>query len=89
MSDVFQLRNKLVVVTGSTLGIGRAIAAAFARQGARVVVNGRSKASVDAAIAKEADASIRSQYIPVVADVSTRDGAEALISAVAGLGQAG
>ena len=36
-----KLDEKTAVVTGSTGGIGRAIAEAFAREGARVVVNGR------------------------------------------------
>jgi len=45
-----ELRDKLGLVTGSTKGIGLAIAAALANEGARVIVNGRSEASVSAAI---------------------------------------
>src|SRR5882724_8695438 len=41
-----QLNGKLALVTGSTAGIGLAIARTLAREGARVIVNGRSKASV-------------------------------------------
>ena len=44
-----QLKNKLALVTGSTAGIGHAIATALAREGARVIVNGRSQAAVDGA----------------------------------------
>ena len=44
-----QLTGKLALVTGSTKGIGHAIAATLAREGARVIVNGRTRASVDAA----------------------------------------
>lgn len=47
-----QLRGRLAVVTGSTAGIGYAIAAALAREGARVVVNGRTQAGVDEAVAR-------------------------------------
>lgn len=36
-----KLTDKLALVTGSTAGIGHAIAAALAREGARAVVNGR------------------------------------------------
>src|ERR1700685_534256 len=47
-----ELRDKLALVTGSTKGIGHAIAVALAREGARVIVNGRSQSSVDGALAK-------------------------------------
>src|SRR5712675_2173652 len=47
-----QLNGKLAVVTGSTAGIGYAIAEALAREGARVVVNGRTQAAVSEAVAK-------------------------------------
>jgi len=40
-------KGKLVLVTGSTRGIGKAIAAAFAQKGADVVVTGRNKANAD------------------------------------------
>jgi len=42
-----KLNDKLAVVTGSTEGIGRAIVAALAAEGARVVVNGRSQQKAD------------------------------------------
>jgi NAD(P)-dependent dehydrogenase (short-subunit alcohol dehydrogenase family) len=41
-----QLAGKLAFVSGSTAGIGYAIASALAAEGARVVVNGRSQRSV-------------------------------------------
>lgn len=46
------LSGKLALVTGSTKGIGRAIATGLAREGARVIVNGRSEASVQAGLVK-------------------------------------
>jgi NAD(P)-dependent dehydrogenase (short-subunit alcohol dehydrogenase family) len=46
-----KLTNKLALVTGSTAGIGHAIATALAREGASVIVNGRSQAAVDGAVA--------------------------------------
>lgn len=45
------LDGKLALVTASTGGIGKAIATALAREGATVIVNGRSAASVEAAVA--------------------------------------
>jgi len=46
-----QLTKKLALVSGSTAGIGNAIAASLAREGATVIVNGRTAAAVDAAVA--------------------------------------
>jgi NAD(P)-dependent dehydrogenase (short-subunit alcohol dehydrogenase family) len=46
------LDNKLSLVTGSTAGIGYAIATSLARESARVIVNGRSQVSVDEAVFK-------------------------------------
>lgn len=48
----FNLADKLALVSGSTKGIGYAIAAGLAREGARVILSGRTQASVDAALAK-------------------------------------
>ncbi len=45
-----QLAGKTALVTGSTAGIGYAIACPFAQEGAAVVVNGRTQKRVDAAI---------------------------------------
>lgn len=47
-----EINGKLALVSGSTAGIGHAIATRLAREGARVIVNGRSQASVDAVVAK-------------------------------------
>ncbi|HEY9192778.1 MAG TPA: SDR family oxidoreductase [Methyloversatilis sp.] len=47
-----QLKNRLALVSGSTAGIGYAIAEALLREGARVIVNGRTRDAVDAAVAR-------------------------------------
>jgi NAD(P)-dependent dehydrogenase (short-subunit alcohol dehydrogenase family) len=46
-----QLTNKLALVSGSTKGIGLAIATGLAREGARVIINGRADKSVTDALA--------------------------------------
>lgn len=46
-----QLQDKLALVTGSTAGIGYAIAEALVREGAHVIVTGRSQPAVDRAVA--------------------------------------
>jgi NAD(P)-dependent dehydrogenase (short-subunit alcohol dehydrogenase family) len=45
-----QLKGKTALVTGSTAGIGLAIAQALAKEGASVIVNGRTEERVRAAI---------------------------------------
>ena len=47
-----KLKDRLTLVSGSTAGIGYAIAAGLAAEGARVVINGRSAEQVEAAVAK-------------------------------------
>ena len=52
LSDIVtRLANKVAVVTGGGSGIGRAIALAFAREGARVTVTGRRKDKLAATVA--------------------------------------
>lgn len=64
-----QLENKTALITGSTKGIGFAIARALAGEGASVILNGRTAASVNAAVKK-----IGKAARGVVADLSTAAG---------------
>ena len=59
------LENKIALITGGGRGIGRAIALAFAREGATVIVSARTEEQVEA-VAKE----IGSQALAIVCDVS-------------------
>jgi NAD(P)-dependent dehydrogenase (short-subunit alcohol dehydrogenase family) len=72
-----QLTGKLALVTGSTAGIGFAIAVALAREGARVIVNGRTQSAVDAAVGKLA-AAAGTEAHGFAADLSTEAAADAL-----------
>ena len=46
-----QLKGKIALISGSTAGIGNAIATSLAREGAKVIVNGRTEKAVDGAVA--------------------------------------
>ena len=48
---LFDLRGRTALITGSTRGIGLALAQGLAESGATVVLNSRQPASVDAAVA--------------------------------------
>ena len=74
------LKGKTALVTGSTSGIGHAIAKGLASAGADVVVNGRTQAKVDAAAAAIGRAVPGAKVRGVAADVSTADGCNALAS---------
>ena len=54
--DLFSLAGRVVLVTGASRGLGRAMAEAMARAGARVVLNGRDAAALQAAAAAINDA---------------------------------
>jgi glucose 1-dehydrogenase len=73
-----QLENKVAAVTGSSLGIGRAIAVAFAREGASVVVNYRSHPEEGQAAVDEIEKG-GGRAISVQADVSEPEGVQNLI----------
>jgi NAD(P)-dependent dehydrogenase (short-subunit alcohol dehydrogenase family) len=65
-------------VTGSTAGIGYAIASLFAQEGASVVVNGRSQRRVDQAVKRIQTESKNAQVRGVSADLGTREGVNLL-----------
>jgi NAD(P)-dependent dehydrogenase (short-subunit alcohol dehydrogenase family) len=72
------LRGKSAIVTGSSRGIGKAVALRLARDGARVTVNCVATVEQAEAVAREIRAG-GSEAIVVPADVSRRDQAERLI----------
>ena len=73
------LRGKLAVVSGSTAGIGLAIAAALAAEGAKVAVNGRTQARVDAALNSIQQRVTGADLRGVAADLGTSAGVESFL----------
>jgi NAD(P)-dependent dehydrogenase (short-subunit alcohol dehydrogenase family) len=76
------LSGKTALVTGSTSGIGHAIAKGLAAAGASMVVNGRTQAKVDAAAAALAKTLPGSKLRGIAADVSTAEGCKTLVAAL-------
>lgn len=76
------LSKRSAIVTGSTAGIGLAIAKGLAAAGASVVITGRTQARVDTAIAEIRKDVPEAKLSGVAADLGTAEGAAALIKAV-------
>jgi NAD(P)-dependent dehydrogenase (short-subunit alcohol dehydrogenase family) len=73
-----ELRDKLALVTGSTAGIGSAIAAGLAREGAIAIVNGRTERRVNSAIKSIQQKFPQAKLEGFAGDLATADGFEAL-----------
>lgn len=87
LQDLFGLQGKLVLITGSTAGIGKATARAFMVAGAKVIVNGRKSATVDSTLQELNSAGLPGEAVGVVGDVSSAAGTDALIAEVDAIGQ--
>jgi len=70
-----KIENKLALVTGSTAGIGLAIAKSLAAEGCRVIVNGRTEARVARAIDQIHQTHPASKLEPLVVDLAKTEGA--------------
>ena len=77
-----QLTNKTALVSGSTAGIGLAIASKLAQEGASVIINGRTQERVNTAINQIKQTVTEAKLQGVVADMGTQAGTEELFSAV-------
>ncbi|MBW2612207.1 MAG: 3-oxoacyl-ACP reductase FabG [Deltaproteobacteria bacterium] len=72
------LEGKVALVTGSSRGVGRAVALGFAKQGARIVVNYTSNESAAAEVVEEIEA-MDSTAVAVKADVALKADVELLV----------
>ena len=73
------LSGKTAVVTGSTSGIGHAVARGLAAAGARVAINGRRQATVDSALARIKEIQPKAKLVGIAADVAGAEGCAALV----------
>jgi len=84
MADFLGLGGKLVLVTGSTLGIGRAIAQKFFQQGAHVIINGRNEQTINTVIKEISEAHPQSQgrLFAAPCDFSSQEGVDKLVHVI-------
>jgi NAD(P)-dependent dehydrogenase (short-subunit alcohol dehydrogenase family) len=76
-----ELSRLRALVTGSTKGIGRAVAYKLAENGAEVAINGRKRADVEAAIAEIRSALPAAKLLAAAGDAATADGVASIIEA--------
>jgi 3-oxoacyl-[acyl-carrier protein] reductase len=81
------LKNKLAVVTGGSVGIGLAVAEAFAAEGANVLITARNEARV-VGEARRIEETFKVRALGVSADVATAGGCDAVIAAANDMGGA-
>src|SRR5271165_7163999 len=77
------LTGKTALITGSSAGIGRAIARGLAAAGARVIVNGRREETAQATVRALRAQLPAASFQAVAADVSTAQGCASLVKAIA------
>src|SRR6186997_243074 len=77
MSNMFDLAGRLALITGSSRGIGRAIAEGYVAAGARVVINGRDAAAVAATVK-----AIGANALAAPFDVTNKEAIEAAVAKI-------
>src|SRR5271156_1614560 len=81
----FGLKNKKALVSGSTAGIGLAIAMELAAEGAAVVINGRTDERVKSAIEQIRKTHPKADLIAAAADLGTAEGVRQMVKRVPGV----
>jgi NAD(P)-dependent dehydrogenase (short-subunit alcohol dehydrogenase family) len=74
-----QLKDKVALVSGSTAGIGLAIAKSLAREGASVIVNGRTRDRVEASLERIRSHNAAAKVEGIAADLGSAAGVEEVV----------
>ncbi|KAF2086463.1 NAD(P)-binding protein [Saccharata proteae CBS 121410] len=81
LGEVFNVKNKVALVTGGGSGIGLMCTQALAVNGAKVYIVGRTKEKLDQVV-KVHGQNIAGEIIPIVGDVTDKDGVEKLVKEI-------
>jgi len=79
-NSIFSLKNKVIVITGSSRGIGKSIAEECAKLGAKVVISSRKLEACEAAAYEINNALNEKSAIPIAANISNPDDLEVLVN---------
>ena len=79
MNGLFDLSGKVAIVTGSSRGIGRAIAEGLAEQGASVVISSRKQDACEEVAKAINDAHGEKRAIAIAASISDKEALQHLI----------
>ncbi|OWZ26498.1 hypothetical protein C347_06725 [Cryptococcus neoformans AD2-60a] len=77
LQDIFDVKGKVVLVTGGGTGLGKAISSGFVQNGAKVYITARRQQ-----VLEEAAKEIGGDIIPIQGDVSTKEGCKAIADAL-------
>ena len=81
ITDLFNVKNKVAVVTGGSRGIGEMITAGFLANGVKVYITAR-KAPALLEKAKELSEKYEHECIPIPCDLSTKEGVEDFVNQI-------
>jgi len=76
------LKNRVAIVTGSSQGIGKAIACGFAREGAKVTICARTESTLKTT-AEEIESAFGTEVLPFPADLGVKENIQAMVNATA------
>jgi len=73
-SNLDQIKDRVILITGGTAGIGRATAALLAQQGANVLIAGQDPAHLESALAEINNQQIEGSIAGITVDLATKEG---------------